>query len=90
MGDVLTALALLLVPVLAEYVKIRTKLSKAFNLIAAAGLLTLLSASLSVLSNPVIGASVITTYLGLLIDVIAFILIIIGTLIATNRLLKSK
>jgi hypothetical protein len=88
MGEILTAIALLLVPVLAEYMKVRAKSVKAFNLIAAGGLLTVLSAALAVLSNPVIGLSVVTVYLGLLLDVIAFILVLIGTLMAAAQLVK--
>ena len=92
MGDILTgmitAVALLLVPVLAEYTKVRAKSVKAFNLVAAAGLLTVLSAALAVLSGPMIGLGVVTTYVGLLLDVIAFILVLVGTLMATVKLIK--
>ncbi len=88
MGDIITAVALLLVPVLAEYTKIRAKSAKAFNLVAAAGLLTVLSAALAVLSGPMIGLGVVATYVGLLLDVIAFILVLVGTLMAAVQLVK--
>ncbi|MBI4181492.1 MAG: hypothetical protein HY520_00795 [Candidatus Aenigmarchaeota archaeon] len=76
-----------LVLVFAEYMKVRAKASKQFNWIAASGLLVLLVAA-----SPWLGGVVPTAQSGaeMLFGIIAWILLLIGTLWGAVELLKSK
>ena len=81
------AIAIFLVLVFAEYIKIRAKASKPFNMIAVGGVFAVLAAV-----SPWIGAvySEAGTFLALLFGVVAWILVLIGTLGALFALLKAK
>lgn len=87
MADLYTGIALLLVPVLAEYAKLRAKAERGFNLIAGAGVLTLLGVGFGVF-NSIAGAEAVAIGGALLFDVIAWILLLIGALWATVNLAK--
>lgn len=87
MADVWTILALLLVPVFAEYAKVRGKASRAFNLVFGAGVLLLLANSFSLVSAA--GASVVSGGT-LLFNVIAWILLLVGSLWAAYNLVQGK
>lgn len=81
------AIAIFLVIVFAEYVKVRAKLSKQFNIIAAAGLLVVLAAASSWIS---VAGTQLVSGASTLFSVIAWILLLIGTLWGALELTKAK
>lgn len=81
------AVAIFLVLVFAEYVKIRAKANKQFNWIAAGGVLALLAGASPWIGVLHAGAGNI---LGMLFGVIGYILVLIGALWAAAELLKAK
>lgn len=80
------ALVIFLVLVFAEYLKIRAKMSKQFNWIAASGVVVLLAAASSWIGLGVAVEGTLTTLFGL----IAWILLLIGALWSALELTKSK
>lgn len=80
------AIAIFLVLVFAEYIKVRAKISKQSNWIAAAGLLVVLAAA----SNWVGVYAGVESVLEMLFGAIAWILLLVGTLMGASTLLKSK
>lgn len=83
--DVVTVVFLVLV--FAEYTKLRARTPKAFNFVAASGVLVLLAAASDWLgvAGPLAVQGVSTLF-----SVIAWILLLIGTLWAAYELTKSK
>ena len=80
-------IAIFLVLVFAEYVKMRAKASKQFNMIAASALIALLAGA----STWIAGfASTAAGTLGNVFGAIAWILLLIGTLWGALELIKAK
>ena len=80
------AVAIFLVLVLAEYIKVRARISKQTNWIAASGLLVVLAAA----SNWIGVYSGVQSVLETLFGAIAWILLLVGTLMGASALLKAK
>ena len=81
------ALAIFLVLVFAEYVKVRSKASKQFNWIAAGCLLVLLAGASSWVS---IAGTTAVSGAETLFSVIGWIMVLIGALWGSMELLKAK
>jgi hypothetical protein len=82
--DVVTVIFLVLV--FAEYAKVKAKISRPTNFIAGAGVLLLLAAGSELLGIVPSAVYWLTT----IFSVIAWILLLIGTLWATYELTKAK
>ncbi len=80
-------MAIFLVLVFAEYIKIRAKASKQFNWIAASGVIALLASASTWIAQLHSQAAM---YLGLIFGVVAWILLLIGALWAAYVLTKAK
>jgi len=84
--DILAIATILLAPVFAEYAKIRTKAVRAFSLIAASGVLFLLSLGFSVFSGV---QSAVALYGAMLFDVVGFIFLLVGAVWAALTLMQK-
>ncbi|MBL7206594.1 MAG: hypothetical protein ISS36_03275 [Candidatus Aenigmarchaeota archaeon] len=85
MEAILAGVAVLAIPVLAEYAKLRVKAEKAFNLIAGAGIMSVLSANMIGL-NTISGTEAVVSSGSMLFSVISWILLLVGALWATYKL----
>lgn len=82
------AIAIFVILALAEYVKIRAKASKAFNWIAASGIVALLASASPWISFQ--GFEWVTGLLTLFFGVVAWFLLLGGAIKGASGLLKSK
>ena len=83
------AIACLLVPVFAEYAKIRKNAEKAFNWIAIGGVSFILATAFGVSFWTTIGAETVTTYGGLIFEFVGWIFVLIGALLAIVEIIKK-
>jgi hypothetical protein len=84
--DILAIATILLAPVFAEYAKIRTKAVRAFSMIAASGVLFLLSMGFSVFTGI---ESSVAFYGAMLFDVVGFIFLLVGAVWAALTLMQK-
>jgi len=81
-------IAIFLVLVFAEYVKVRAKVSKQFNWLAAGGLLVLLAAASPWIVN--IAGSTAVSWLETVFSGIGWIVVLVGSLWGAVELLRAK
>jgi hypothetical protein len=86
MADVWFALAVLIAPVFAEYAKIRTKVERPFNFIAAAGIFFLLAIAFNVSFFTLAGG--VEAFGMYLFDFLGWLFLLIGVLWAALGLMK--
>jgi hypothetical protein len=85
--DILAIATILLAPVFAEFAKIRTKATtRAFNMIAASGVLFLLAMGFSVFTGI---ESSVALYGAMLFDVVGFIFLLVGAVWAALTLMQK-
>jgi len=86
MADVWFALAVLIAPVFAEYAKIRTKVEKPFNFIAAAGIFFLLAIAFTADFFAMAGGAAV--YGVYLFEFLGWLFLLIGVIWAALGLMK--